>query len=404
MVERERDMRIARVPATIAALGLPMCSLGSEVQAVDSSPLVLEAAYTGDAWRNVRGGLRRDGTYLENIDVIATLDAEQAFGLAGTTVSISGLHNNRPTLSDRIVGDLQAVSNIDTDGATRLYEAWVERAFDTAAVRAGLMDLNSELDVNETGALFVNSSHGIGPDFSQVGENGPAIFPITGLGALLRLDLNERTQLRVAAFEGTVGDPDHPRRTTLDLESDEGALLVAEVTFRPTAASRSIIGLWRHSGRSTDLADPDVQRREASVGVYALAEGTMIDTGENALAGFVRVGFADADVHQVARYFGAGVTWSGPLFAGADREEQLGLAVAAIANGGSFRRAQSALGSRFERNETAIELTYRVQCLPWLALQPDVQYIINPGTDPALDNALVVGLRFELTWSNDASR
>ena len=130
----------------------------------------------------------------------------------------------------------------------------------------------------------------------------------------------------------------------------------------------------------------------------------LIDTGENVLAGFVRIGFADANVHQVARYFGAGVTWSGPLFAGADREEQLGLAVGAIANGGSFRSAQSALGSRFERNETAIELTYRVQCLPWLALQPDVQYIINPGTDPALNNALVVGLRFELSWSYDAKR
>jgi carbohydrate-selective porin OprB len=31
-----------------------------------------------------------------------------------------------------------------------------------------------------------------------------------------------------------------------------------------------------------------------------------------------------------------------------------------------------------------------------------VQYIINPGTDPALKNALVIGLRFELSWSNEA--
>ena len=31
----------------------------------------------------------------------------------------------------------------------------------------------------------------------------------------------------------------------------------------------------------------------------------------------------------------------------------------------------------------------------------DLQYIINPGTDPAHDNAWVAGLRFEFSWSNE---
>ena len=394
-------MRTVGVPVLVAALGLPIDAAGSEMQTPDSRPLVFEAAYTGDAWRNVSGGLRRDDTYLDNIDVIATLDAERAFGWNGTTVLVSGLYNNRPTFSDRIVGDVQTVSNIDTDGATRLYEAWVERAFDRGAMKLGLIDLNSELDVNETGALFLNSSHGIGPDFSQVGENGPAIFPITGFGLVTRTDVSERTQVRVAAFEATVGDPNHPRRTALDLESDEGALLVAELTFRPTDSSRSMLGVWRHNGRSSDLADPESQHRDESLGLYALAEGTLFQAGNHALNGFIRLGFADAHVHQIARYQGAGLVWSGPLFAGSEREEQLGLAVGMITNGNTFRRVQAELGSNFERHETAIELTYRVRAMPWLALQPDVQYIINPGTDPALDNAWVVGLRFELSWSSE---
>jgi porin len=396
-------MRTVGVPALVAALGLPIQAHGSEMRTADSRPLMFDAAYTGDAWRNVSGGLRRDDTYLDNIDVIATLDAQRAFGWTGTTILVSGLHNNRATLSDRIVGDIQAVSNIDTDGATRLYEAWVERAFERGAVKLGMMDLNSELDVNETGALFVNSSHGIGPDFSQVGENGPAIFPITGFGLLTRMDFSERTQVRLAAFEATVGDPNHPRRTTLDLESDEGALLVAEITFHPTEASRSMLGLWRHNGRTTDLADPESQHRDESLGLYALAEGTLLRAGEHALNGFVRLGFADAHVHQIARYQGAGVVWSGPLFASSEREEQLGLAVGVITNGDTFRRVQAELRSPVESQETAIELTYRVQALPWLALQPDIQYIINPGTDPALDNAWVIGLRFEVSWSSEPS-
>lgn len=384
----------------VAALALPMYVEAAESPDGDP-PLLLDAVYTGEMWRNVSGGVRQAGTYLDNIDVIATLDAERAWGWAGTTLLVSGLHNNRPTLSDRIVGDIQTLSNIDTDGATRLYEAWAERSFDTGAIKLGLIDLNSELDVNETGLLFINSSHGIGPDFSQVGENGPSVFPITGLGTVMRWDYSQSVQVRLAAFESTVGDPTHPRRTTVDLEGDEGALLVAELTLRPSDTSHSILGVWRHTGRSTDFTDEEVLQRTESLGVYALTERILMERGESALTGFLRVGFADSDVHQISRYMGAGLVWSGPMLTGPGSAEQLGLAIANVTNGAAFRHAQADLGLAYERHETAIELTYRVQPLSWLALQPDLQYIINPGTDPTLDNAWVVGLRFELSWSNE---
>jgi porin len=48
-------------------------------------------------------------------------------------------------------------------------------------VKIGLYDLNSEFDVIEAAALFLNPSHGIGPDFAQSGRNGPSIFPVTSL-------------------------------------------------------------------------------------------------------------------------------------------------------------------------------------------------------------------------------
>ena len=53
--------------------------------------------------------------------------------------------------------------------------------------------------------------------------------------------------------------------------------------------------------------------------------------------------------------------------------------------------------------ETIVELTYEFPvnelfessfaALDTLALQPDLQYIMKPGGDPNLDDALVVGLR-----------
>ncbi len=48
--------------------------------------------------------------------------------------------------------------------------------------------------------------------------------------------------------------------------------------------------------------------------------------------------------------------------------------------------------------ETAIELTYLLQIGKRLALQPDLQYVVRPGTDPTRKNALAVALRFELSY------
>jgi len=44
----------------------------------------------------------------------------------------------------------------------------------------------------------------------------------------------------------------------------------------------------------------------------------------------------------------------------------------------------------------AFELTYAAQITPALALQPDLQYIIHPGGDSSLGDALAIGLRISL--------
>jgi len=57
-------------------------------------------------------------------------------------------------------------------------------------------------------------------------------------------------------------------------------------------------------------------------------------------------------------------------------------------------------------NEKFAELTYQYQVAPWLQLQPDMQYVINPGggvanpADPTnrIKNELVVGLRANIAF------
>jgi porin len=43
-------------------------------------------------------------------------------------------------------------------------------------------------------------------------------------------------------------------------------------------------------------------------------------------------------------------------------------------------------------NEFVVEATYEAQLTPWFELQPDIQFVIQPGGSTALANALVIGL------------
>jgi porin len=76
----------------------------------------------------------------------------------------------------------------------------------------------------------------------------------------------------------------------------------------------------------------------------------------------------------------------------------MGLAMAMARNGSYYLDAQQQSGSGVDAAETAMELTYLAQVASWFAIQPDVQYVIQPNTDPRLHNATVVQLRFDLTF------
>jgi porin len=57
-------------------------------------------------------------------------------------------------------------------------------------------------------------------------------------------------------------------------------------------------------------------------------------------------------------------------------------------------------------SETMVEATYQYQLNPWLQLQPDVQYVWNPGAgvvnpnNPSrkIKNELIMGVRANITF------
>lgn len=388
---------------TCGMILLPGVALGQDDG--EATPMVsLSATYTGDMWANTTGGLRTGEKYLDNLDLTASIDAEHAFNILGGTFFFYGLYNNNTTLSDTLVGDLQAVSNIDTTTAFRLYEAWYEQMFadDRGSPKVGLYDLNSEFDAIDTAGLFILSSHGIGPDFSQTGQNGPSIFPVTSLAARLQFQLSDKVLVRGAVLDGVPGSLVHPRRTAIKLGNGDGALLVGEIEA-DLDGTIAAIGAWKYTGDFDHVLKVDARgnplRDDGNTGGYAEVERSFAGEDGRGLSLFGRVGLADRNYNQFSGYVGFGGSYQGPFDARPD--DVLGLALANVRNGTPFRKAQALAGAPVGKSETNLELTYRAELTPWLTIQPDAQYVINPGADPGLKNAFVIGLRFEIGFGKD---
>lgn len=351
----------------------------------ERAPVMISIGYTADLWRNAAGGLRVANAYLDKTELAVTLDGESALGWPGLTLQLAAFHTNRAQLSGPLVGDRHTVSNIDAPEVTALQEASIQQDLGPVSLKAGVLDLNTMFDVNEVGGLFVNSAHGIGPDFSQAGKNGPSIFPMPGLAASGEVRAGEWI-LRAGAFDGFPGRRGASLRQGFGLGRREGALYVAEIERASADGARLLIGRWRHTG----VAEPDMGFRAGrGEGAYILVQPPRGSWRGRDFRTFVRVGAADGADYAVSRYIGAGVALEG---SGRRARDELGLALAAT----DFAAAQHRHVDG-ARREISLEVTYRAEITPWLAVQPNLQWVSRPGG--ALDDALVVGLRLDFDWS-----
>lgn len=354
--------------------------------AENHGPLLLQATYTAEVIGNVSGGVRHGARYLDNLDIVFEADLEKLAGWKGALFHAYGLYNNGNSIS-ALSGDAQAVSNIETGvQALRLYEAWIDQSLGKhLSLRLGLYDLNSEFDALDSAGLFVSSPHGIGTDFAQSGQNGPSIFPSTSLAARLAITPADGWVIRTAVLDGVPGDPDHPGRTVIQLGDGDGALLVGEVEA-PLGQGKLLFGHWRYTARF-DRNDGGGADRGNS-GSYVRAELPLFASDERKIDGFARLGTASDRFNMFDLFASTGVKFSGWV---PNREnDEFGLALAAAFASDSYR-AQTNAGTA----EIALEATYRAQVAPWLALQPNLHYIRRPSADPAIEDAIVVGLRAE---------
>jgi porin len=363
----------------------------------------------GDVMFVVDGGLERGTAFAGLLEPTLTVDLDRALGWKNTTIFVHGIgtFGNDPT---ELTGSLHAPSSFGNSVDTfSLFEAWIEREFldNSLSVRAGLYGVDTEFDVKETAGVFINGGFGTGIDLAQSGLNGPCIFPTSCLGIRVRYEPTTTRYFQIAVLDGVAGDPGNPKGTHIHLSHDDGVLVLGEAGFERAAEQerflRAAVGTWHYTTTFDDLLKVDAAgqpvRRHGTQGVYALLEGVLYrepDRRTQGLSAFLRMGMADQDVNPVRCTVGGGLAYTG-LMPGRD-EDVTGLGASVAINGDVFRKSRSLAGTPVDRREVLVGLTHLLPLTPWASVQLDAQYIGNPGTDPTVDDALVIGLRFQIKF------
>lgn len=364
----------------------------------------LNAAYKGEYWGIHPVNDQYKSCYTDNFDITGDFDLEKLIGLSNTHFFMHGLGNHGENIAD-YAGTAQGISNIAAYNTWKLFEIYFETSFfdNKLNVLAGMYDLNSQFDCKTVNQLFINPSHGIGLDWSQSGENGPSIFPTSSLGLRIKYSPIDHAYIQYSVLDGVPGDPDNPGGTRIILNENDGLLSAWEIGYTKGCKactennamestepySKFAIGYWYYTDNYRHLVTG-----VTNWGAYLLIEQDLYNEQGSPQQGLTlesRIGIADENSNQFDFYFGAGLIYTG-LIKGRD-DDELGFSVASAHNGFAYLNNLETEGNSYIKSfEHVLELTYKYNVGPALAMQPDLQYVIDPCH--ANSNNLVFGMRF----------
>ncbi len=368
-----------------------------------SIALVLTQLYQ----QNVSGGQsthRHSGRYTGRYDLEIEAHLERLINLPGGRIYALAQGGWSSGINESSIGSLHEVNSLAIgERSIDVWELYYEQSFfdDKAFLRIGKVDLTGGFECRSCpgsfdGNMFANDE--TGQFLNDSLTNNPTIpFPDPGLGIILHVQPTHWLYLSAA-----VADADADVRETgfnTAFHGPSNTFSIFEAGLLPymllgNAAPKGVyrIGMWYDPQLKERLDESGCKRDD--VGFYISADQMIwkLNSDEDSTQGigiFGRYGIANADVNEIKSFWSAGVQCHG-LIPGRDEDIM------------SFGVGQGRLSRQSEdfttSHETVLEWYYKIAITPWLHVSPDVQYIMNPGGDASVKDAVVIGFRVGLTF------
>jgi len=369
-----------RIKFTIVLSLLPFVMFS---QNNDSLKASFNANYTSDFGRNFTGGIKKGNFYLGLLNLALELPV---FRNGQFYFQLQNTHGSLPSAD--YVGDLQTFSNIENGNYTYLYAAWYKHQFGKFSITFGVHDLNSEFNVSEIGAFYTNSSFGIQPSISW--NMTASIFPKNTLGMILKYDFTDNLSIITGIYDGDPGnlsDDKYNLDLSIDLKN-QGILNVTELQIKTDENQnypRSFkFGYVYHSMKFCQFADSLLSK--SNYGFYFISDWFLSQSSGL----FLQLGWSPQNRNLNSIYTGLGISF---VELGRSKRHSMGLAISYTNISKDFCKYISQTNEPFE---STFEFFYKAKLSENISVQPDIQFIINPGIFTDSPNALVGFIRLSV--------
>ncbi|HEX3860887.1 MAG TPA: carbohydrate porin [Stellaceae bacterium] len=430
------DASGASSPSNAAAPLLILGDIGGlrpKLAAYGLTPALVE---TDEILGNVSGGVRRGMIFEGLTDISLALDLRPQLHWRGNFfVRAYQIHGKG--LSADNIDNLNTISGNEATATTRLFELWYEqRVSDWLRIRIGEQSAGAEFLLSTVAKSFVNGAFGwptlAAADLPAGGPNYPLATP----GLRFRVDASDALTFFAGVFNGNSagpgpGDPQQRDPSGTAFRVNDGAFAIYEFRYNPGNLATNAtykFGGWYNSERFADLrldtnemslaspATSGVPRQHTgNFSFYAIIDQPLFggSVGDHGWAMFGRIMGAPGDRNLVDTYADGGLTYKNgdPNWFG-QTGDTVGMAVAYARIGGAARALAADTASfgtqpyPHRTSETVFELTYQIGLIPGWQVQPDLQYVLNPGggipnpqSPPGrIRNAVIGGLRTTLNF------
>ncbi|MBJ7259629.1 MAG: carbohydrate porin [Chthoniobacterales bacterium] len=352
------------------------------------------ATYTAQVWGNVAGGIEQNASYLGLLQFGLDIDLEKVIGWKGASFNTTWVWMSGDQPTPLLVGSDYAVSGLEASAGFRCLDLWVQQnLFDgKLTLRAGMFNADRDFTISEYSSFFLNSAFGWPVVYDGMLGGVPA-YPYAAPGISASWQPADGWILQTAVMQGEAFTQD--ANFYWNFNRMNGLMFLNEAIYswkRAPLPGTVKLGAIFQTGYQ-DVPDGSGETWGSGF-YYAIIDQAVYDEpGSTAdspqgLGWFARGGFsAPQKSSPLGMILQSGFVYSG-LFPGRD-DDSTGLAL-----GWNQESSYESSGSQGSSRglEMVVEASYQWQISPWFAVQPDLQYIIQPGGSTAIPNALVLGL------------
>src|SRR5574343_162100 len=399
---------------------------------LEDNGVVFSLTQTSDVLGNINGGVRRGIQYAGLFQPQIDMDLGKLMGLPGLSAHAAAYVVQGKGLTQTNLQNIMTVTNTEyAPAGVKMGEFWLQqKLFDEyLAVKVGQIEADLNFDTIESVAFMANSTWGWPAIWAQNLPGSGPTYPNAVPGAQLILSPSERWALQGAVFNGNpTGKTPNGNTNGLEFPLGQGVLSFAEAIYNLNPNGRGgmpgtyKLGGWYNSQtfNSLSMASNGVplasgsssgtpQSYKGNYSLYASVDQAIWrdantdNQGPNVFASLYIS--PQSDRNQVNWFVEGGLTYTGLIDGRPLDQCAIGFAYmnmsAGYANNVRYENQYQGANQPIPNFESFIELDYQAVISPWLAIQPFITYVINPGARApqpqnnqlAIPNATVVGLR-----------